>query len=101
MTKVAEGEEGGDEQEERTKSKRGRGEGGSRKRAKLDSPDGQVWCEVVSQQENSSQGFLYGSTASTRRAASQLEIRGISGMGEKSLGRVMSDKKSSRGRGRW
>ena len=47
--KVAEGEEGGDEQEERAKPKRGRGEGGSRKRAKLDAPDDQVWGEVVSQ----------------------------------------------------
>ena len=76
----AEGEEGGDEQEERTKPKRGRGEEGSRKRAKLDTPDGQIWGEAVSQPENPIQAFLFGGTASTRRATTQQEIRVISGM---------------------
>ena len=78
---VAEGEEGDEyEQEERAKPKRGRGEGGSRKKAKLDAPDGQVWGEAVSQPENTSQDVLYGSTASNRRATAQQEIRVISGM---------------------
>ena len=46
----------------------------------MDTPDGQIWGEAVSQPENPSQGFLYGGTASTRRATTQQEIRVISGI---------------------
>ena len=48
--KVATGE-GEDVTEERIKPKRGIQEGGSRKRAKLDAADGQVWGEAVPQPE--------------------------------------------------
>ena len=77
--KVATGEEY-DEPEERVKPKRGRKEGGSRKRAKLETTDGNVWGEAITQPEQSKQEFLYGVMSSTRRVNSQPELRVISGM---------------------
>jgi hypothetical protein len=73
--------EGDGTEVERSKSKRGDREPGSRKRANMDTGDGEVWGEKLSSPpDTSSHEFLHGESVQVRRVTGQSTIKVVTGL---------------------